>query len=194
VRRGLISVVIVVAFVAIFALSRHHSTPPTTTTTTTSATSTSSTTTSNPGTDCLGSDFKAIFLQGQGAAGTVYASVTLTRTGAGSCTVKGFPILTSQDNKGGVLPINQIDLGSASAPIQFQPARANEAPRSITLVKGASTNFSFAYNDVQTGTTACENVVTLNVEFTSTGTSVPVTPAYPLQPCDNGKIWVSPFY
>jgi hypothetical protein len=193
VRRGLISVVIVVAFVAVFALSRHHSTP-TTTTTTTSTTSTSATTTSNPGTDCRGSDFKAIFVQGQGAAGTVYASVTLTRTGAGSCTVKGFPILTSHDNKGAVLPINQIDLGSASAPIQFQPVKANVAPTSVTLVQGASTNFSFAYNDVQTGTTACENVVTLNVQFTSAGTSVPVTPAYPLQPCDNGKIWVSPFY
>ena len=192
-KRGLISVVIVVGFVAIFTLSRHHTTV-TTTTTTTSATSTSSTTTSNPGTDCLGRDFKAMFVQGQGAAGTVYASVTLTRTGAGSCTVKGFPVLTMYDNKGVVLPINQIDLGSTSGPIQFQPATANEAPTSVMLIKGASTNFSLAYNDVQTGTTACESVVTLNVQFASTGISVPVTPAYPLQPCDNGRIWVSPFY
>lgn len=194
-RRGLISVAIVAAFVVIFTLSRHHSPPPTTTTSTTvSTTSSSSTTTSKPGTDCLGSDFRAVFNQGQGAAGTVYASVTLTRTGDGSCIVKGFPVLTLQDNKGVVLGIDQVDLGTSTGPVQFQSAKANEAPAPVTLAKGSSTNFSLAYNDVQTGNTACENVVTLNVQFSSSGTSIPVTPTYPLQPCDNGRIWVSPFY
>jgi hypothetical protein len=190
VRRGLIAVAIFAAFVAIFALSRHHTAP----TSSTSSTSTSSTITSNPGTDCQGRDFRAVFNQGQGAAGTVYASITLTRTGTGSCTVKGFPVLTLHDDKGALLAINQIDLGTATGPVRFQPVKSNQAPTTVTLASGSSTNFSFAYNDVQTGNTACESAVTLNVQFTTSGTSVAVTPTYPLQPCDNGKIWVSPFY
>ena len=193
-RRGLVSLAIFAAFVAIFTLSRHNTSVISTTTTTAPPTSTSSTTTSNPGTECRGSDFKAVFNQGQGAAGTVYASVTLTRTATGSCTVKGFPILTLQDNKGAVLAINQIDLGTAGAPIQFQPAMANQAPTSLTLTQGSSTNFSFAYSDVQTGSTACDNAAAINVQFMSAGSSTSVRPTYPIQPCDNGRIWVSPFY
>ena len=38
--------------------------------------------------------------EGEGAAGTIYASVTLTKTTAGTCTLKGWPILTLSDRLG----------------------------------------------------------------------------------------------
>jgi hypothetical protein len=56
------------------------------------------------------------------------------------------------------------------------------------------TNFSLAYSSVSTANTVCDNAVTISVQFATGGASLPVTPAYPIQPCDNGKIWISPFY
>jgi len=62
------------------------------------------------------------------------------------------------------------------------------------MTNGSVTNFSLAYSSVQTGNTVCDNAVTISVQFATGGSTVPVTPAYPVQPCDNGKIWTSPFY
>jgi hypothetical protein len=191
VRRGLISVAIFAAFVVIFTLSRHTTTSTTSTSPTTTAST--ATTTTSPDTTCSGADFKGVFNQGQGAAGTIYASVTLTMTTSGSCTVKGYPFLTLQDNKGAVLPLSQVNVGP-SGPVQFQDAAANESPTKLTLHRGSTTNFSLAYSDVPTGNTTCESATTISVQFTVAGTSVPVTPAYPLQPCNGGRVWVSPFY
>jgi hypothetical protein len=64
----------------------------------------------------------------------------------------------------------------------------------LTMTNGTVTNFSLAYSSVGTANTVCDNAVTISVQFANGGASVPVTPAYPVQPCDNGKIWVSPFY
>jgi len=47
---------------------------------------------------------------------------------------------------------------------------------------------------VPTGNTACESAVTLSVQFVAGGAAVPVTPQYAVQPCDDGQLWVSPFY
>jgi hypothetical protein len=193
VRRTLVLLGVFLAFVAIFTLSRHAT--PTTTTTTTTTTATSSTTTTKPvGTTCLGADFRGQFNQGQGAAGTIYASVTLTKSTAGSCTMKGWPRLTLQDKMGAKLPVNEVDLPSSSGGIQFSTPRANLPPALLTIPKGASTSFSLAYSDVPTANSVCDNAVTMNVQFSANGSTVTVTPTYPLQPCNNGRIWVSPFY
>ena len=200
-RRGLISVAIFVAFIVILTLSRHviDSTSGTTTaintipvtTTTVAATTTSSATSA---TTCQGSSFTGLFNQGQGAAGTVYASVTLTKHTAGTCAIKGWPILTLQDKTGAVLPLNLVDESGSKNVIQFPAAKANEPPTVLTMSNGSVTNFSLAYASVQTANTVCDNAVTISVQFATGGASVPVTPAYPVQPCDNGKIWISPFY
>ncbi len=200
-RRGLTSVAIFVAFIVILTLSRHviDSTSRTTTTintipvttTTVAATTTSSATSA---TTCQGSSFTGLFIEGQGAAGTVEASVTLTKHTAGTCAIKGWPILTLQDKTGAVLPLNLVDESGSKNVIQFPAAKANEPPTVLTMSNGSVTNFSLAYSSVQTANTVCDDAVTISVQFATGGASVPVTPAYPVQPCNNGKIWISPFY
>ena len=193
-RRTLTLLGVFLAFVAIFTLSRH-ATTSTTTTSSSTTTPTSSTTTTKPaGTGCLGSDFRGQFNQGQGAAGTIYASVTLTKSSAGSCTLKGWPRLTLQDKLGAQLPINPANLPSSAGGIQFPTSQANQPPSLLTLAKGATTNFSLAYSDVPTANSVCDNAVTMSVQLSVGGSTVTVTPLFALQPCNNGRVWVSPFY
>ena len=143
---------------------------------------------------CRGAQFTGTFDQGQGAAGTIYAGVTLTKTTAGTCAVKGWPLLTLQDKQGAVLVITQVNQPSSSSSVQFPNASANQVPQQVTVNQGASIQFSFAYSDVTTGNTACDNATTLNVRFVANDASIAITPQYPLQPCNNGTMWVSPFY
>jgi hypothetical protein len=192
VRRGLVAGAILLAFAAFFELSRHTTSSTTSTSPTTIASSV--TTTTSRDTTCTGADFTGAFNQGQGAAGTIFASVTLTKTSSGSCTVKGYPILTLQDNKGAVLALDQVNVDSNGAPVQFQDAKANRPAEKLTLLKGSTAKFSLAYSQVPTGNATCESVVAMSVQFSASGTSVPVIPAYPLQPCNGGRLWISPFY
>jgi hypothetical protein len=199
VRRGFISLAIFVAFVVIITLSRHviDSTSGTTTSTlhtTTTISAATTTTSASAAPTCQGNAFTGLFNEGEGAAGTISASVTLTKHSAGSCSVKGWPILTLQDKTGAVLPLNLVDQSGTNNAIQFSTAKANLAPTLLTLANGSVTNFSLAYSSVSTANTVCDNAVTISVQFATGGASLPVTPAYPIQPCDNGKIWISPFY
>jgi hypothetical protein len=207
VSRALKSLAIFAAFVAIYTVSRHvvHSTPSTTTSTTiphtTTTTPPSGTTTTLASTACGGSDFTGVYNEGEGAAGTIEASVTLTKTTAGSCDLQGWPILTLQDKLGAVLTTAPVDVPSATTGFQFltNPAisvtsAANKAPASLRLSQGATTTFALAYSDVAVGTQACDNAVSLFVQFVKSGTPVTLTPAEPVQPCDGGQIWISPFY
>jgi hypothetical protein len=118
----------------------------------------------------------------------------LTKLSGGSCSIKGWPILTLQDKTGAVLPLTQVDQTGTNNAIQFSGTKANEAPTQLTLTNGSVTNFSLAYSSVQTANTVCDNAVTISVQFAVGAASLPVTPAYAVQPCDNGKIWLSPFY
>lgn len=201
-RRGLISVAIFFAFVAIFTLSRHNTTTTTTTTTVTTVGPNTTTTTSSGATTtstqevalCQGSSFNGVYNEGEGAAGTVYASVTLTKTSPGTCAESGWPILTLQNKSGALLPVNLVNVPSAGNSLQFSAAKANRPPAQLILHQGSVTNFSLAYSSVETANTVCDNALTVNVQFASGGSAVPVTAPYPVQPCDNGKVWVSPFY
>lgn len=198
-RRGLISVAIFIAFAAIFTLS-HHDTTATTTTTSTTTTSVTTTTDANTTTTaaltstCQGNGFSGVYNEGQGAAGTIYASVTLTKTTAGTCVETGWPILTLQDKTGALLPVHLVNVPSSSSAIQFSSAKANESPTHLTLHQGSVTDFSLAYSDVQTANTVCDSAVTVNVQFAPGGSAVPVTAPYAVEPCDNGRIWISPYY
>jgi len=202
VRRGLISVAIFFAFVAIFTLSRYHAPSSTTTTTTgttattttTFASSTTTTTSTVAAATCQGSGFSGVYNEGEGAAGTVYASVTLTKTSAGTCSETGWPIVTLQNKSGALLPITLVEVPSATNTLQFSTAKANHAPTQLLLHQGSLTTFSLAYSSVTTANTVCDNALTLNIQFATGASSVPVTAPYAVQPCDNGKVWVSPFY
>ena len=198
-RRGLISVGLFIAFVAILALSRHVVDSNNTATTTTTAAKTTTTTvpatTTTVASDaCVANDFSGAYNEGEGAAGTIYASITVTKTTAGSCTLKGWPILTLQNRLGGVLPMTAVDVPTASSGFQFLASQANAAPTSLTIQQSGSTTFSLGYSDVPVGTTACESAVTVSVQFVKGGASIPVTPQYAVQPCDDGQLWLSPFY
>jgi hypothetical protein len=196
VRRGLISVAIFIAFAVIYTLSRHAISPTTTTTTTSATTTTIATTTTTIASAamCQGSAFSGVYNEGEGAAGTIYASVTLTKATPGTCSVQGWPVLTLQDKTGAILPINLSDIPSSNSAVQFIATKANEAPTVLVLKQGSVTNFSLAYQDVPTNNTVCDDAVTVNVQFAAGGSAVPLTPPSPVQPCDNGKVWISPFY
>jgi hypothetical protein len=137
VSRALKSLAIFAAFVAIYTVSRHvvHSTPSTTTSTTiphtTTTTPPSGTTTTLASTACGGSDFTGVYNEGEGAAGTIEASVTLTKTTAGSCDLQGWPILTLQDKLGAVLTTAPVDVPSARS-----PAPPTKRPRRCVSPKG----------------------------------------------------------
>jgi hypothetical protein len=193
VNRALKSLAVFFAFVVIFAFSRHLITTSnqTTTTTTTSTTTTlRSTTTSMAATTCQGRDFKGVYNEGQGAAGTILASVTLTKQSPGSCTVDGYPTLTLQDETGGVFSSTT----STTSPVQFPVAAANKPPAAVSVSDGGSVSFALGYSDVPVGTEVCTSAVTISVQFQKSGTTTPVTPSYPIQPCNAATIWVSPFY
>lgn len=191
--RALKSLGLFFAFVVIFTLSRHALSPSSTTTSSSVATSTtSSTSVSSPA--CSAHDFHGVFNAGQGSIGTVYASVTLTKYAGPTCTLKGWPMLTLQDRTGAVLPSSTSNLPTANSPIQFPDAPANRAPKSLTLTSGESVNFDLAYSSVPSGAQSCPSVETLSVQFAKDGPVVAITPAYPPQPCNQGAIWVSPFF
>jgi hypothetical protein len=149
----------------------------------------------------VGQNFSGLYNTGEGAAGTVYATVTLTNTGTTSCTLHGWPILTLQDRLGAVLTSTLVDVPSTSNSFQFLAGsasgltdKANNAPTTLTLGKNATATFALAYSDVPVGTAACEDAVSVFVQFAKNGTPVSLTPSEPVQPCGNGEIWLSPFY
>ncbi|MHB1088430.1 MAG: DUF4232 domain-containing protein [Acidimicrobiales bacterium] len=189
-NRALKMLGVAVAVVVLVVVGRHLISPSTPTTTLLPST-TSTVPTAKPVTvACKGSDFSGVYNQGQGAAGTIFASVTLTKVTPGTCTFKGYPLLTLQDKTGAVITSKQLD----SAPVQFPEAMANKAPTLLTLANGATTNFSLGYSDVPVGTQACASATTLSVQFAAGGSAVTITPAYPVQPCNDNTVWVSPFY
>lgn len=191
-NRTLKLLAVFIAVVVIFTVSRHFISSTTTTTTTTTSTTTSTTTTTatTVGTTCTGSAFTGVFNQGQGAAGTIFASATLTKTTGGTCTVDGYPLLTLQDKTGAVISSRILD----KSPVNFPDASANQPAQPITVHGGGSITFSLGYSDVQVGAQTCGSATTLNVQFTAGGSVVTVTPAYPVQPCNSNTVWVSPFY
>jgi len=79
----------------------------------------------------------------------VYASVTLTKRSAGTCSIKGWPILTLQDKSGAVLPLNLLDESGSHNAIQFS-AQGQRAAGPIDDDQWIRDNFSLAYSSVQT--------------------------------------------
>jgi hypothetical protein len=189
VSRALKTLAIFAVIVVIFTLSRH-AIHPSTTTTSTQSTTTTTIQVAKPVTNCKGSDFTGVFNQGQGAAGTIFASVTLTKSSGGSCTVMGQPLLTLQDKTGALIDAKIL----TTSPVDFPDATANAPAKKLTVVLGTSVTFSLGYSDVPVGSETCASATTLSVQFVAQGSTVTVTPAYPVEPCNANTVWVSPFY
>ena len=196
-RRLLVVVVVLALGGGAFYLSQHFSTTSSTTTSVVSNSTTTVPTTSTSGplaTNCAPKDFRGVFNQGQGAAGTIFASVTITKTTVGSCSMKGWPLITLQDKLGAVLPTRAIDVPTNKDGFSFPTSAADAMPQTLRLSQGSIANFSIAYSDVPTGSTGCPKAVTISVQFLPQSAAVTVTSLYPLMVCNSGSIWVSPFY
>ncbi len=185
--RALKSLAIFFAFVVIFTISRHYIQSSNTTTTTAPPSTTSTTALMST---CQGSDFKGVYNQGEGAAGTILASVTLTKDTSGDCEVKGYPLLTLQDESGAVIASHTSD----QSPVSFPAAKANAHAALVQVSDGGVLNFSLGYSDVPVGNEVCASVSNLSVQFGVGGSSVPVALSYPIEPCNSATVWVSPFY
>lgn len=199
--KGLLgALVVIVLAVGGFFLGQHFAqSPATSSTTTTSSTPiASTTTTTTPGsslaTTCAANDFRGVFNEGQGAAGTIYASATLIKTTPGSCTMKGWPLVTFQDRLGAVLHASVVNVPTNKDGFSFPTSAADAMPASLQLSHGSTVDFSLAYSDVPTGTASCPNATTISVQFRANSAAVTITPNYPLQLCNSGSVWVSPFY
>jgi hypothetical protein len=83
---------------------------------------------------CSADHLKTSLGQLQGTAGTSYADVILTNTGAGRCTLSGFPAVFLTNSSGAIL-------GSGAA------TNLTYAPEKLILSHGASVHASVAFPD-----------------------------------------------
>ena len=123
----------------------------------------------------------------QGAAGTAYDVMTLTKVGGNSCVVDGYPLLTLLNDKGAVSAV------AVSASTNFPARPANASPVAHTIVTGQKIDIQLRYVDVASNSQACASVSRVSVQFVSGDTPVVVPFAFPISPCQ-GAVGVSGFY
>ena len=165
------------------------STSTPTSTPTSTSTSTSTTTTVGSLTSCRGSGFTGANIGSQGAAGTGYDTMVLTKVSAGSCVVDGYPLLTLQNAHGTVAAGFRFTDAAG-----FPGAPSGGTPSAHTVSAGEKIDVQFRYSDVPVGNEVCPSVGQVNLQFVPGDTSVPITFTYPLSPCASGGIGVSGFY
>jgi hypothetical protein len=90
----------------------------------------------------VGGDFSGVYNEGEGAAGTISASVTLTKIDAGSCTLKGWPLLTLQDTTGAVLTSSIIDERAGRRAHHSSPGPSQQAPTLLNPGEGGRRSIS----------------------------------------------------
>ncbi len=167
-------------------------TSSTTTTSSSSATSTTaaggSTTTTGAPTTCLASQLKFTVGQGNGAAGQIEETVTMTNTSSITCTLAGYPGMQLYDSAGNTIPTTVV-----RGQQQFGPAAANQAPTLVSLPKGSSAAFTLHYEDVPVGNeTSCPQSASAHI--TPPDDFVSATVPLMIAPCNNGTVHVSPVY
>ncbi len=184
-------------FAAVVVFSRHTVSMGSSGTTTTSLTPTTTvhTSTSRPvvATTCRVSDFTLDWFQGQGAAGTVYSTVSLHYNAAAPCVINSYPLVTLQDSYGSVLPTVELRV-PADRHLYFPDSRANYGPKPLTVNFGQVLHFGVAASDAPIGTLACENVAAISVQLRPGETSRSVSLPYGLTACGGGQVMVSAVY
>jgi hypothetical protein len=123
----------------------------------------------------------------EGAAGTGYDIMTLTKVSGNSCVVDGYPIVTLLDSTGN---IKRFTLNDST---NFPTVPANAAPVAHTVVVGQKIDVQLRYSDIGVGTEACASVSRVNLQFVAGDTAVPINFAYPISPCQS-VVEVSGFY
>ena len=161
-------------------------TTPSTSTTTIPSTSSTSTTVASL-TTCRGAQFTGANVGSEGAAGTGYDIMTLTKVSGNSCVVDGYPLVTLHNSQGA---LSQFRMSNST---NFPTVPANAAPTAHTVVTGQKIDIQLRYSDIGSGTQACASVSQVDVQFVVGDTPVVVTFAYPISPCES-VVGVSGFY
>jgi hypothetical protein len=187
------------ASVVLAACSSSPSTPKHVTTTTRAATSTTASTTTTTATAATTTSTSAAATgcnhitaspgQGQGAAGTITGTVTVTNAGTAACTINGYPTMALFSGSGAPLTVTMVNGLSVSI-----SSAANGPPTSFSLAPSSTAQFAYQFSDVPTGSqTSCATSQSASVTMPGATTSSP-----PFQlaigPCGNGTIKVSPVY
>jgi hypothetical protein len=168
--------------------STHKSAPTTTSSTTTSTTASTTTTTSATSTAC--NHITAAPGQGQGAAGTITGVITVTNTGASTCTADGYPKVALFSGSGAPLNVTMVN----GLSVTLSPAAANGSPSPVAVAPSSTAQFAYQYSDVPSGSaTSCPSSEIATVTLPG-ATSASPTFALAISPCNNGTIRVSPVY
>ncbi len=198
-RNLILAVVLVVGGFTVGRVFIHHTPTPTTTTTTPPASTTTSppstttvpasTTTTGPAslTTCRGSQFTGLNVGSQGATGTGYDTISLTKVSGPSCVVDGYPVVTLYSAQGALTNFTW------STSTNFPSPPANTAPAAYTVVAGQKVDVQLRYATLAAGTQACPSVQRAAVQFVRGDTPVSVDFTFPITPCGNA-IAVSGFY
>lgn len=197
-RNLILAVLLVVVGLTVGRVYAHRTvTTTTTTTTTTTVPATSSTTTTTPSssttstpaslTTCRGSQFTGSNVGSQGATGTGYDVMTLTKVSGGPCVVDGYPLVTLLNAQGALRGMTMSNSTNFPTPL------ANVAPVAHRVLTGQQVDVQLRYFDVPSGTQACVSVSQVNLQFVAGDTPVRVDFAYPIAPCP-GTVGVSGFY
>ena len=160
--------------------------PSTSSTTTTSSSSTTSTTAATTACNSLTGSVG----QQQGAAGTQTGVITLTNTGATTCTMDGYPTVGLYSSSGVPLTVTMVD----GLTVQVSPPAATAPPATVAVAPSATAQFTYQWSDVPSGNeTSCPSSEMASVTAPG-GSRASANFALSIAPCDNGTIKVSPVY
>jgi hypothetical protein len=127
--------------------------------------------------------------QGQGAAGTITGTVTVTNTGSTPCTVNGYPNLALFSGSGAPLTVTVVN----GLTVSISPP-ADGAPAAVTLAPAGTAQFAYQFSDVPVGSeTSCPTSEAASVTMPG-ATTGSANFALAIDPCNNGTVHVSPVY
>jgi hypothetical protein len=172
------------------ATTTTHSTSSTTSspsTTSTSSPASSSTSTTAGSSAC--NHITAAPGQGQGAAGTITGSITVTNTGPTPCTANGYPTVGLFSGSGAPLTVTMVN----GLTVTVSPP-ANAPPALVTIAPSSTAQFTYQFSDVPVGSeTSCPASEMARVTMPG-GSAQSPSFALAISPCGNGTIKVSPVY
>lgn len=135
------------------------------------------------GMPCRGQSLSGALATSDGAAGHVHLVIALRNSGAVACTLDGYPLVGLVGAGGKALPVRLTHDGDMAFPAR--------KPAPVTLAPGAVASFDIGFGHVPgDGETSCPQAQSLRV--TPPGDTHAVTVAATADPCDSGRLAVSP--
>jgi hypothetical protein len=135
---------------------------------------------------CTTTQLSAEFVSGEGAAGTLFATMQLVNVSSTPCILNGY------------VTVQMFDSGGAPLPTVDRPGggmlSGRPGPSPFTINPGEASQFVLAWSDVPVGSeTTCAEAATLGITPPGSGGTIMLSlPPPTLAPCDSGRIDVSP--